>query len=78
MLANLLGGFIVILVGVTLIPTVADDIALARYGNNSGGATNITGAAGTILGLTTIFFALGIMSAGVALAIGGLKNAGLV
>ena len=71
MLGNLIGGFIVILVGVTLIPTIADEIASAQDGN-------VTGAASTILGLTTIFYALGIMSAGVSLAVGGLRNAGLV
>jgi len=71
MLGNLLGGFIVILVGVNLIGTVADEISGAQNGN-------VTGAASTILGLTTIFFALGIMSAGVSLAVGGLRNAGMV
>jgi hypothetical protein len=71
MLGNLLGGFIVILVGVNLIPTVADQISKAQAGN-------VTGASSTVLGLTTIFFALGIMSAGVSLAVGGLRNAGLV
>lgn len=71
MLANLLGGFIVILVGVNLIPTVADQVEVAQSGN-------VTGAAATILDLTTIFYALGIMSAGVALAVGGLRNAGMV
>ena len=70
MLGNLLSGFIVILIGVNLIPTVADQVAAARTGN-------VTGAAGTILGLTTIFFALGIMSAGVSLAISGLQRVGM-
>ena len=71
MLGNLLGGFIVILVGVNLIPTVADQITAATNGN-------VSGASATILDLTIIFFALGIMSAGVSLAVGGLRNAGLV
>ncbi len=71
MLGNLIGGFIVIIVGVTLIPTVADQVVLAQGGN-------VTGAASTILGLTTLFFALGIMSAGVALTVGGLRNAGIM
>lgn len=70
-LANLIGGFVVILVGVNLIPTVADQVVAAQAGN-------VTGASSTIIGLTTIFYALGIMAAGVALAVGGLRNAGLV
>jgi len=71
MLGNLIGGFIVIIIGVNLIGTVADEVYDARQGN-------VTGAASTILALTPLFFALGIMSAGVALAVGGLRNAGLV
>lgn len=71
MLGNLLGGFIVILVGVNLMPSVNEQVVNAQA-NLSGGA------ASTILGLTTIFYAIGIMSAGVSLAVGGLRNAGLV
>ena len=70
-LGNLIGGFIVILVGVTLMPTIADQVVAAQTGN-------VTGAASTVLGLTTLFFALGIMAAGVSLAVTGLRNAGLV
>ena len=77
MLGNLLGGFIIVLVGVNLIPVIADSVYGAQNCATSG-CTNVTGAASTILGLTTIFFALGIMAAGVSLAIGGLRNAGLV
>ena len=71
MLGNLIGGFIVIIIGVNLIGTVADEVNTAQSGN-------VTGAASTILGLTPLFFALGIMSAGVALAVGGLRNAGIM
>ena len=70
-LGNLIGGFIVILVGVNLMPTVANQVTAAQSGN-------VTGAASAILGLTIVFFALGIMSAGVSLAVVGLRNAGLV
>jgi len=80
MLGNLIGGFITIVIGVNLIGPIADSVVEARYmgtGANTN-VTNLTGAASTILGLTPLFFALGIMSAGVALAVGGLRNAGLV
>jgi hypothetical protein len=70
-LANMIGGFVVILIGVNLLPTVANAVVGAQTGN-------VTGAASTIVGLTTIFFALGIMSAGVSLAVGGLQSAGLL
>ena len=42
MLGNLIGGFIVIIVGVSLMPTVADQVKAAQTGN-------VTGAASTIL-----------------------------
>jgi len=72
MLANLIGGFIVIVIGVNLMPTVADQVATAK---SSG---NVTGATSTILGLVPLFFALGIMSAGIAIAAQGLRAAGLL
>ena len=71
MLGNLIGGFIVILVGVSLLPTVANQVAGAQGGN-------VTGASSTILGLVTLFFALGIMSAGIAIAAQGLRAAGML
>jgi len=71
MLGNLIGGFIVIIIGVSLIPSVADEVEAAQDGN-------VTGAASTILGLTTLFYALGIMSAGVALSAQGLRAAGML
>jgi len=70
-LGNLLGGFIVILVGVNLIPTVANQVVAAQAGN-------VTGAASSILGLTTIFFAISIMAAAISVAAAGLRQAGVV
>jgi len=79
MLGNLIGGFIVILVGVTLAPTVASEVRGAR-GNATGIGigTNITGAANTILGLTTLFYCLSVASAGIGIATIGLRNSGLM
>ena len=71
MLGNLIGGFIVIIVGVSLIPTVANEVKAGQDGN-------VTGAASTILGLTTLFFALAIASAGIAIAAQGLRAAGML
>ena len=71
MLGNLIGGFIVIIIGLSLIPTIAWEVTSAQAGN-------VTGAADTILGLTPLFYALGIMSAGVALAAQGLRAAGML
>ena len=78
MLGNLIGGFIVIIIGVNLIGPIADSVELAKTGSTTDGGANVSGAAATILDLTPLFFSLGILSAGVALAVGGLRNAGLV
>jgi len=79
MLGNLIGGFVVILVGVTLAPTVGNEIRGAQ-GNSSGigQGTNITGAANTILGLSTLFYCLAVASTGIGIATIGLRNSGLM
>jgi len=70
-LGRLLEGFITILIGVNLIPSVADQVVSAQSGN-------VTGSSSTILSLVTLFFALGIMIAGVNIAVGGLQDVGLI
>lgn len=70
-LGRLLEGFITILIGVNLIGPVADQVDLATQGN-------VTGSSATILDLVTLFFALGIMVAGVNIAVGGLQDVGLI
>jgi hypothetical protein len=79
MLGNIIGGFIVILVGVTLAPTVANEVRGAR-GNATGIGlgTNITGASSTILGLTTLFYNLSVASTAIGIAAQGLRNSGLM
>jgi hypothetical protein len=78
MLGRLIGGFITILVGVSLLPTVADEVKGA-YTNSTGNEMgNITGGALSITKLIPLFFALGVMSAGVAIAVGGLRDAGIM
>jgi hypothetical protein len=78
MLGNLIGGFIIIIIGVNLMPTVADQVDLARYNGSDYANPNLTGGASTMVGLVPLFFALGIMSAGVALTAQGLRAAGLL
>jgi len=71
MLGNLIGGFIVIIVGVTLAPTVANEVEAATQGN-------VTGSSATILDLTILFYCLGVASAGIAIAATGLRAAGML
>lgn len=70
-LGNMIGGFITIIVGTSLIPTVADQITAAKTGN-------VSGAAGSLLDLTTLFFALAIMAAAISTGVSALRQSGLV
>ena len=72
MLGNLIGGFIVILVGTSLMPTVAQQVGTAQADGN------VTGAADTLLGLTTLFYALAIATSAIGIAAIGLRNSGLM
>lgn len=54
MLGQILVNFIVILVGVNLVPSVADTVEASNAGN-------VTGAASAILDLVPLFFILGIV-----------------
>ena len=76
-LGNMIGGFITIIVGVNLIPTIANQVEAAQTGQLSGG-TNLTGAAATLLDLTTLFFALSIMATAISTGISALRESGLV
>ena len=79
MLGNLIGGFVVILVGLTLLPTVANQVELAQTANSTGGTdVYLTGASATVTDLITLFYALGLMSAGLAIAAQGLRAAGML
>ena len=79
MLGKLLGGFITILVGVNLLAPISDSVYAASR-NSTGGLSgvNVTGSTLTIAQLVPLFFALGIMSSGVAITVSGLKNAGVM
>jgi len=70
-LGNLIGGFVVIVVGVNLMPVIADQVNAATTGN-------VTGAAATLLDLTTLFFALSIMATAISLGVSTLRQSGLV
>lgn len=72
MLGNLIGGFIVIVVGTSLAPTVAQQVGTAQADGN------ITGASDTLIGLTTLFYCLAIATSAIGIAAIGLRNANLM
>lgn len=72
MLGNLIGGFIVVVVGTSLAPTVAQSVGTAKAD------TNITGASDTLLDLCTLFYCLAIATSSMAVTAIGMRNAGLI
>jgi len=90
-IGHLLGGFVAIILGVSLIKPLIDQVNLVRGQNSSVNQTllnainnttttdvNITGAASTILELVPLFFALGIFFAAIAIVTGALRDAGIL
>lgn len=81
MIGNLIGGFVIILIGTVLAPSVANLVVQAQYPVNSSvgnlTAGNLTGASSTILGLVSLFYILGVASVGISVAVTGLKQAGV-
>ncbi|KKN18642.1 hypothetical protein LCGC14_0953970 [marine sediment metagenome] len=73
-LGRLLEGFITILIGVNLVAPVANQVTQVQNATIS----NVTGSAATMVGLVTLFFVLGILIAGVNIAVGGLQDVGLI
>ena len=76
MIANLIGGFIAILVGTSLIGPVADEV----YAATDTGC-NLTACASwgtTVMKLVPGFFALAILGIGVAITYSSLRQAGIV
>jgi hypothetical protein len=81
MLSQLFGGFIIIVIGVNLVPIVANGVTFAKTVNSTGGTSGtalLSGAASAMIDLVTLFYAMGIMVAAVATVISGLRQAGLV
>jgi hypothetical protein len=78
MLVNLLIGFIVILIGLTLTPSIANAIVQTSCGGIGCNASNVTGITYTLVSLTTVFWAIGVVSIGISFAVNGLKQAGMM
>ena len=82
MLANILAGFVVIVVGTALLPIIGNQVVQGVPIYNSTHdlvyAGNVTGASATISGLVTLFFALAVTSVAIGTCVSGLKGAGLM
>ncbi len=71
MLQNILWGFIVIIIGVNLAPTVANQVADANTNSNFSSTDT------TLLSLVTTFFVIAILSVGITMVSVSFRNAGL-
>ncbi len=84
LLGNIIGGFIMLLVGVSLLPIVAQEIgtACSEQLNVSSAANTMlcssSGEPGGILGMVTILFALGIVIAVISIVASGFRRSGLI
>jgi len=76
MIANLIGGFVSILVGVSLIGPISEQVNTAAATGNSLYNTSSWGA--TVLKLVPGFFALGILGIGLAVTYSSLRSAGVI
>lgn len=63
---SLIGGFVVLIVGLALTPTVAEFAADAK--------TNLTGSSATLIGLVPFFWVLVIIAATVGLVVYAIKS----
>ena len=76
MIANLIGGFISILVGTSLIGPVAQEVNTAAVSTSNLSQNTPWGA--TVLKLVPGFFALAILGIGIAVTYTSLRQAGIV
>lgn len=76
MIANLIGGFVSILVGVSLIGPIATEVNSASNASSALYSSSTWGA--TVLKLVPGFFALGILGIGIAVTYTSLRQAGVV
>ena len=77
MISRLVGGFVAILIGVSLIGPIADEVSAVAH-TNASALYNASSWGATVLRLVPGFFALGILGIGIAVTYGSLRDAGVV
>ena len=76
MINRLIGGFVAILIGTSLIGPIADQVNTAAA--TSGSLYNASSWGATVLKMVPGFFALAILGVGIAVTYGALRDAGVV
>ncbi len=78
MISRLIGGFVAILLGVSLIGPIAQEVSTTAATDGTAGLYNSSAWGATVLRLVPGFFALGILGIGIAVTYGSLRDAGVV
>jgi len=76
MIANLIGGFVSILVGVSLIGPISAEVQLVTQASSA--LQNASSWGATVLKLVPGFFSLGILGIGLAVTYASLRQAGVL
>jgi glucose uptake protein GlcU len=76
MIANLIGGFVSILVGVSLINPISAEVQVVTQA--AGNLTAVSSWGATVLRLVPGFFALGVLGIGLAVTYASLRQAGVL
>ena len=76
MIANLIGGFVSILVGVSLIGPIASEVQATTAATAN--LTTVSSWGSTVLRLVPGFFALGVLGIGLAVTYASLRQAGVL
>lgn len=76
MINRLIGGFVAILIGTSLIGPIASEVNTAA--SSTSALYNTSTWSATILKMVPGFFALGILGIGIAVTYGSLRDAGVV
>lgn len=75
MLANVIAGFIAILIGISLIGTISNEVNSATI--STGALQSTTGWGATVLDLVPGFFAISILGVGIAVIYSAMREAGI-
>ncbi len=76
MISRLIGGFVAILIGVSLVGPISEEVNDA--GVTGGELYNAASWGATVLNLVPGFFALGILGIGIAVTYGAMRDAGVL
>jgi len=78
MISRLIGGFVAILIGVSLVGPISEQVNSAADSTDESYLYNTSSWGATVLKLVPGFFALGILGIGIAVVYGSMRDAGVL